>query len=158
VPGNAARAFRPLAVGALIASSLEARRPPGGPAPGLQAVTATAARALGASARLRATRSSSGRNTRVPRGASLAFRPLAVGARGATSLEARRPPGGPAPGFQAVTTTAPRASAPRASASSGLPSGRNTRVTPPRDRGISPARALGGRRCAAAHGAHAGRE
>ncbi|MGY2899606.1 hypothetical protein ACVKXF_002254 [Curtobacterium sp. PvP017] len=88
-----------------------------------------------------------------PLHASLAFRPLAVGALVATSLEARRPPGGPAPGLQAVTTTAPRASA-----SSGLLSGRNTRVAPPHDRGISPARALDGRRCAAAHGAHAGRE
>ncbi len=84
----------------------------------------------------------SGRNTRVPLDATAAFRPLAVGALVATSLEARRPPGGPAPGLQAVTATAPRALGasglrPRATRSS---SGRNTRVVSPRNRGISPAR------------------
>ncbi|ROQ03973.1 hypothetical protein EDF41_3533 [Curtobacterium sp. PhB171] len=70
-PRRATAAFRPLAVRALDATSREARRPPGGPEPGLQAVTTTATRASGTAA------PASGRNTRVPRDTTRAFRPLA---------------------------------------------------------------------------------
>ncbi len=116
----------------------------------------------------------SGRNAWVPCNVARVFRPLALCALGATNLEARHQSDGPPPGLQAVTTTAPSASAsgrntrvppdaarafrPLAMARSGQSAAAPQRLaerlaerakypaTPPRNRGISPARALRTRR------------
>ncbi|TCL78131.1 hypothetical protein EDF23_105185 [Curtobacterium sp. PhB128] len=201
VPCNVARAFRPLALCALGATSLEARRQSVGPPPGLPAVTTTAppppppragetpgylptrpghfarSRWRGAARAqplpsVSLSVSPSGRNTPPPRRATAAFRPLALCALDATSREARHPPDGPPSGLQAVTTTAPRTSDTAATAS-----GRNTRVPRDATRAFRPLAGSGTRprtsahqprtrprtrprtgRAPPAHGARAGRE